>query len=226
MRLRNDNKGFTIIELMIATAVVSTMLVVVTVLMVSIGNLYYKGVNQSRVQQSVRDVTNDLSQQLELNDSFSVPPTSTPPNPIQAYCIGLLRYTYITGVQIGHPADSDMGGPTYYHVLWRDDNPTPGSCAPADLTDQNLASDGTSTDGTELVSPNSTLTAFCIGKLSGSTCTSDTSSPYTISVGVAYGDHDLLNLNGINSTCKGGTGDQFCSTASLTTVAVQRLTDN
>lgn len=209
--------GFTIVELMIATAVLATMLVMVTVLMINVGNLYYKGINQARVQGSVRNVVDEVAQQLQLSNSFApAPPDVGLPNQ-QAYCIGTVRFTFITNVQIGHPNP---------HILWRDNNPSPGSCSMVNLMDANLETTDQANHGTELIPPNSTLTAFCIGTLAGATCTPDTVSPYTVSVGVAYGDHDLLNLNGINSVCRGDKGNQFCATANLSTVATQRLTGN
>src|SRR5689334_11132650 len=117
-------KGFTIIELMIATAILSTILLLVTVLMINIGNLYYKGINQARVQDNVRSISDEVAQHLQLGDSFS---QASGDNSEQAYCVGTVRYTYVIGVQIGKPAPG-ASAPAYQHVLWRDDNPSPGSC--------------------------------------------------------------------------------------------------
>lgn len=244
-------QGFTIVELMIATAVLATMLVLVTVVMVNIGKLYYKGINQARVQDDTRSITDQVAQQLQLTDQ---PPTTAPgPHSTQAYCIGSVRYTYVVGVQLGVPPHQapniPPSGSTYSHVLWRDINPTPGSCfidpsdphtvTPVDLT-QNTPSAG----GTELVPGNSRLTAFCIGTLdvAAGTCT-PAPSPFTLTVGIAYGDSDLLcspsvanscnagaatmtqwaNFTHGDLTCRGQAGDQFCSTAQLNTTVVQRL---
>ncbi len=215
MRLRDSKAGFTIIELMIASAVLSTILLLVTALMISIGSLYYKGVNESSVQDDVRSIATDVSQQLQISDGFTTASSNLSYPNVQAYCVGSMRYTFITGVEIGQTVGVGGSGTTYYHILWRDTNPTPGNCTIDNtnggaLTTENPSDSG----GTELIAPNSRLTAFSITG----------SSPYAISVGVAYGAADLLNLNGINTTCKGGTGDQFCGTASLTTTVVQRIT--
>ena len=194
-----NQKAFTIVELMIATTILSTILILVTVMMVGIGNLFYKGVNQARVQDDVRTISDDVSQHLQLSDS--PPLASVSGDGTGVYCIGDTRYTYVLNQQIG------SANP---HVLWRDSNPTPGSCA---ATDGFLNNTTPSPDGTELIAPNSRLTYFNISL----------SSPYTISIGVAYGDDDLLNLAGLNTTCKGSIGDEFCSTATLTTTVVQRI---
>jgi len=234
-----SNNGFTIIELMIATSVLSVILVLVTILMMSIGNLYYKGVNQSRAQDDTRSITDELSQHLQL--SSQQPSTGSQAFPggvtVSAYCIDTTRYSYVTGVQSGQIPPS--ASTVLRHVLWRDAIPAGSNCGAADLTSNDPTSSslddvkGVDGSGTELVSPHSRLTQFCIGSIdSGGTCTTNVNSPYTIEVGVAYGDSDLLKyikpppLNSPNAVCSGDKGDQFCATAYLNTTVVKRLTDD
>lgn len=222
-RHRLSEKGFTIIELMIATAVLSTILLLATVIMISIGNLYYKGVNQARVQDDVHGIVDEIAQRLQLSGtSAPILVQSTPSGKISAYCIGDTRYVFVTGQKIGSGLDRDGTTPLSPHVLWRDQAPA-GCAAPSDnfLSTVTVASDPS---GTELIAPNSRLTRFCITGAGSPTCT-PSPSPYSISVGVAYGDIDLLNNPAsINATCKGNIGDQFCATSSLTTAVAQRLT--
>ncbi|HEY5442285.1 MAG TPA: prepilin-type N-terminal cleavage/methylation domain-containing protein [Candidatus Saccharimonadales bacterium] len=222
---RKAQRGFTIIELMIATSVLSVILLLVTTMMISIGNLFYKGVNQARIQDAVRSTADEISQQLEL--SGSVPKLGTDSIggvTVNMYCIGSTRYSYVLNTQMGSSLP---------HILWRD-NPTsgcdpgtgPGTGVAANLTVANPNNGGDATNGAELASPNSRLTAFCIGSLdaTGAICTYNLTSPYTISVGMAYGDNTLLaNLPGINAVCNGSVGDQFCATAHLTTTVANRL---
>lgn len=242
-RYRNQ-KGFTIIELMIATAVLSVILILVTEVMVNIGSLYYKGINQARVQDDTRSITDEITRYIRLNDQ---PPTAlvNGPHNTTLICIGPVRYAYVLGAQIGHPAP---GTPTVYNqILWRDNNPTPGSCPiPVDPNDASKGNiDLTRTDlaaadpsGTELIATNSRLTQF-------SMVTPTATSPTTVSVGAAYGDDDLLcnptaipgscatpdamngwanySGNAGDVICKGLKGDQFCSTAYLTTIAAGRI---
>jgi hypothetical protein len=101
-------------------------------------------------------------------------------------------------------------------------------CTPLNVTGSITGS------GTELIAPDSRLTAFCIGTIApggsgadSSGCVNSTTSPYNLTVEMAYGDIDLLNglTSGQQSdtvTCHGGNGDQFCATSVLTTTAVQR----
>ncbi|HTB49310.1 MAG TPA: type II secretion system protein [Verrucomicrobiae bacterium] len=219
--------GFTIVELMIATAILSTILVLVTIMMISIGNLYYKGINQSRVQDDARSISDELSQHLELNDQFQGPTSQSYGGfTVQAYCIGNVRYSYVIGTQLGTSAGQIA------HVLWRDTDST-GDCLPQNLT---LATPTSSPDtGTELISPDSRLISFSITRAAAT-------DPYVIAVGVAYGGDDLLcSPSAPGSTCntpatmsaayfqngdllcKGNIGDQFCATASLNTTVVQRI---
>lgn len=231
LKVKGAEKGFTIIELMIATSVLSIMLVMATVLMINIGNLYYKGISQASIQDNVRSITDEISKHLELGDNFFLRTSGSE----QSYCIGSTRYTFILYKQIGSNAASPDNQIT--HVLWRDNNPTPGSC-PSSLP--NLALNTPSSGGTELITPHSRLLYF---NITGS-------SPYSISIGEAYGDSDLLCDNGTandctaqaspgsiveklaagtfpapagNIRCRGSLGEQFCATASLDTTVVKRL---
>lgn len=223
---RPKQAGFTIIELMIATSVLATVLLLVTVVMISIGTLYYKGIAQSRVQDDTRNVTDEISQQLQTNGQSLATAVWTAKKE-QAYCIGNVRYTYVLNAELGHKAPG--GAILYKHVLWRDANPTPGSCSidPADtgnVSSVDLTQNTPSSGGTELIGASTRLTTFCIGTFtSPSTCNQATVSPFPLTISAAYGDDNLLNLNGYKTTCKGVTGEQFCSTARLQTTAVQRL---
>jgi type II secretory pathway pseudopilin PulG len=214
---KHSEEGFTIVELMIAAAVMSTILVVSSVVMIGIGTLYYKGINQSQVQDNVRSINDEVAQHLELSDQFKTGSLLSGGVTVKSYCMGATRYSFAIGIQLG----------TIPHVLWRDiDNS--GTCQPQDVTSTGL------TGGTELIAPHSRLTNFTITQ-------ANPSDPYEITVGVAYGDDDLLcsaSVAGscITSTtmraadfqngdllCKGLTGQQFCGTAKLSTTVVQRI---
>ncbi len=237
-------RGFTIIELLIATTVLSVVLLLVTVVITSIGNLYYKGVNQSRLQDTVRGLTDEVGQKLELNSNgfFTATGTATGGFSTKAICIGNTRYTFAPGTQIGSQSNQIL------HALWRDTNPTPGTCDlsgsnSVDLNSPNLDSNDPS--GTELMGPRSRLVNFSIVSINST----GSGSPYQINIFMALGDGGLLcsssavpnscstdaampttatvpsyvNYTKPDLTCKGHTGDQFCATGSLTTTATQRL---
>lgn len=215
-------RGFTIIELMIATAVLSVILLLVTFMMIKIGNLYYKGINQARVQRAVRNITDGVTQELQLSHGIVYTGTANQGGfTVNAYCIGNTRYSYVVGVQIGAGKDTD-GSNRIAHVLWRDTNVS-GGCSPLNLTQADPtatagAANSVSGSGSELISPNSRLTDFTIAPAGANPV------PHLVQVEVAYGDADLLTgTTGFDVVCRGGIGDQFCATARLKTVVVQRL---
>jgi prepilin-type N-terminal cleavage/methylation domain-containing protein len=205
LQRHRSEQGFTIIELLIATAVFSTILVAVSAMMIKIGNLYYKGINQSRIQHNVRNITDEIASQLKLSDATSLQHPSLLGS-IQVYCIGSLRYTYILNREI--PFDNSTGVVTA-HALWRDT--TNGSCVPNSSFPSNPDADPNGSNGIELVASHARLTQLDISS----------DSPYTITVALAYGDSDLLTPDG--KRCRGQSGDQFCATAHLTTSAVRRV---
>jgi prepilin-type N-terminal cleavage/methylation domain-containing protein len=247
-KLRQLNqKGFTIVELLVATAVLSVILLIVTMVMVGIGNLYYKGVNQARVQDNVRSLTDEISQALQLDDGTTfAKQRPVAPQVVGRVCINNVRYSYVLNKQIGS-TDVETGD-TVQHVLWRD-KVTAGTCSL--LTDfwkndpNTIAGHGT--DGVELIAPHSRLTSFDVDR-------ADADSPYVIKIGVAYGDGDLLCNESVvgdcDSTedetlpahathhtnlqidythspyeiiCRGHLGDQFCATSALQTTVIKRL---
>jgi hypothetical protein len=196
MKIKNQ-RAFTIIELMIATSVLATMLILVATILVNIGNLYYKGINQARIQNDVRTIADDVAQNLMLDSAqvYHTADTTTHPGvTMEAYCIGSARYSYVVGTQISHQTN---GSPSVLvrHVLWRDNGANANNCQPLDITMSNPPG---SVKGTELIAPNSRLLEFTVTK----------PSPYGISVSAAYGDDDLL--------CDGNTAGD-CAAANAST---------
>lgn len=217
---RSKNAGFTIIELMIATAVLSTIILLVTVLMINISNLYYKGINQSRTQDNARSIVDDVASHLQLSGHSPSAGTQAYSHSgisvtVNAYCIDNTRYSYVRGIELGNPVSATAGAPDLAHVLWRDTISSGAGCTPADLT-QPTPSGGT--NGVEMIAAKSRLTTFSINPVT---------SPYGVTVGVAYGDDDLLNNPAsANPLCKGSAGNQFCATAQLQVTITKRLTNN
>jgi prepilin-type N-terminal cleavage/methylation domain-containing protein len=211
-----SEQGFTIIELMIATSVLTVILLIVTVTISGIGTLYYKGVTLSSTQDSTRSIADQLTQDIQLNDKQPIAgtPTSYGSTTVEAYCIGTVRYSFIVGKQIG--PDATAPALQINHVLWRDHISAGAACVGVDLTQDPIPS-ATTMDGRELIGPRSRLTFLSINN------TGSNPDLFTIQLGVAYGDSDLINLNGLTSSCNGSKGFQFCATDSLTTSAIARV---
>ncbi len=86
--------GFTVVELLIATAVFSVVLLVFLSAFIQISQLFYKGVNLSNTQETARNVLQNISDDIRFSGTGAVT------YPAEKYfCIGSHRYMYNLGVQ-------------------------------------------------------------------------------------------------------------------------------
>jgi len=207
-KLNNSReRGFTIVELMIATAVLSTLLVVVSIMMANIGKLYYKGITQAKMQDNTRSVIDEVADRLQLNNSSPPVIPDSGVGGVKSYCVGTTRYTYVENIRITDDPPPPPA-PSFKHVLWRDTVPV-GTCGVADLTIPTP-----SVNGSELLTTKSRITQFTITP----------TSPFTVTLGLAYGDDDQLSGSGLNTRCISQSGNQFCATSTLSTQVLQRAT--
>lgn len=241
------NQGFTIVELMIALSVLSTILIMSTVILIQIGSIYSKGVNEANLQNAARTIVADLSSSLQFSGNVPSPCTQTAincyapsvtsyptdPNTVgsglgqfqaYAFCIGTTRYSYALNRELG----TDQGvnpAVTTTHVLWRDTMTSPNDpCYPLDLSVANPSSGvSTSTGGYEMAGSHMRLTRFNIYE------TSTTSDVYNVDVWMAYGDSDLVNTQSLtdptpgSSTCNGGVGTAYCAASAISTSLTGRI---
>jgi len=213
--------GFTILELMIATVIVSIILLLVTSVMISLQNLYYKGVNQESVQNDVRNITDQVSQEIQDTNATEGTAVQTASLPYSvtvngvtshemATCIGSVQYLYVIGPEVGTATKQAM---------WRDSTPGSG-CG---KTAPNIITTDPSDGGTEYVASGARLTDFQINPPTPG------DSNYAIYVSVAIGNDNVINLNNnatnndYGAACIDASGNQFCATASLQTEVGQRL---
>lgn len=204
MKAKQD--GFTIIELMIATTVFSVILVMVTVVMMGISRLYYKGINQSRVQSNVRNISDEISEKLQLGDTFAERLSADKLTGV--YCIGSTRYSYELNKQIG------TGAAQKRHVLWQENNYS----GPCEIDDLSVQSPSEGSDDRELIAPGARLANFQI---------IPTTTHYVLNLKVVQGEDDLIEDfspgDGMKTKCKGGKGQEYCAAASITTRVTKRL---
>lgn len=209
MDKKNTQKGFTIIELMIATTIFSTILLVAASGVIAIGRMYYKGITSSRTQETARSIIDTISRTVQFSgNSMSDDGITDIPGVAQSVCFGYDRYTYVIDSKI---IDTDTIGLRYNR---RTDL---NACTPL------------SSGGSELLPKNTRLLDFQITSLS--------TSNYRIKVKVAYGDNDLLTHYPPNATeatapdaspasglCRGGiAGSNFCATSELETIVNKRV---
>lgn len=72
MTLKTNQKGFTIIELLIATAVFSTVLLIVTYGIIQISRMYTNGFIQTQTQNDAVSLSNKITQDIEFSSSSKV----------------------------------------------------------------------------------------------------------------------------------------------------------
>lgn len=95
MNVIKDNKGFTILELLISTTVFSVILLLCTFGLIQVGRNYYRGATITRTQNVARSVMSTLTQSIQFGaePGTTLPPPSSNPT-FGTFCIGSLGYTY------------------------------------------------------------------------------------------------------------------------------------
>ncbi|HSH55662.1 MAG TPA: type II secretion system protein [Candidatus Limnocylindrales bacterium] len=120
MSQKHSQRGFTIIELLIATMIFSVILIAVSAAVLRFAKQYYKGVISNQTQSTARAIMDDISRSVQFNagtvyiltsNDISVPFASpTAPNPpVFGYCIGdSKRYSFVENRQVSDTPDSTL----------------------------------------------------------------------------------------------------------------------
>ncbi len=202
----NNQKGFTLIELAIATSVFSIVLLMLMTSVIKITDDYYRGLTQSETQNVANNIVNTISQAIQFGGGVETVPTAN--NGSEAYCINGQLYSYLIGYEVEpNPNTSDNQA---YHGLLVSTN---GCSQPQNLTSPSSA-------GQELLGQNMRLAAFSITALPG------WSQSYYIHVRVVYGSNNLLanGTSGPDVTCSGNNSlSRFCAVSDLSAVVQQRV---
>lgn len=209
-RRTGSGKGFTVIELLVATAVFGTVLVVVTTGVMQLSRVYYKGITERNTQNTAREIMDRISQGIQFNGGNATETNTSPtPGNSYAFCVGNQQYSYTVGYQV-----SDSPSPSKfqsYHGLVVNDVAGCTSSTPA----QNVRVSAVS--GRELLAPNMRLANLQVTNVGADL--------YRVSVRIVYGDDDILNNpTATNASCQGvRAGTQFCAISDLTTVVTKRV---
>lgn len=214
---KNRDAGFTIIELMIATLVFSTILVILTMGVIYFTNTYRKGVVLSTTQNTARQITDNISQAIQFGggDVQLVQGVDDAPNVL---CVGGKRYTFITGKQV---AKATPTSEQVRHALIADKlNATCAASTPIPgfVTDTVVPNAGPRVQ--ELVGQNMRLVTLQVQPIANS------EGLFQVSVSVAYGDNDLFEVKSGKpdfTRCASTKGSQFCGTATLVTTVQKRI---
>lgn len=232
IKLSRRQKGFTVIELIIATSVFSVMLLLTTTGMIQIGRVYYKGLIVSKTQETTRSISEDIVRAVQFGGTDKI--IKSPTVPISgldtsAVCMNNVRYTYAINTRLA--AQNSVSPRTSRHVLWLDIIKDPSICRPVDLTreepgrnpgnggsdnslgagDTDLSSEAAA-QRRELLANNMRLTQFEV---------SGPADLVNIKLKVVYGEDDVIAPGG--NCVPTGNGGQFCAFSALDTFAKRRL---
>lgn len=210
------NQGFTIVELLIASAVFSVVLIGALAGFLQIGRVFYKGTSLAATQETARQILNEVSDNIQNAASVSSVQSDTP---YDYFCVGNVRYTFEIGRAVD-TSNTDSFTRNDRYGLMKDTLPGSNACAPpCPKSPAPCEADQTRWDSpVELLGDNMRLQDFKI-----QSNTSISADYYTISVVVAFGDSDLLELAtpGDESSirCKGTSseGQHFCAVARYST---------
>ncbi len=217
MKTKPNQKGFTIVELMIATTIFSMVLLLCSFAIIHVGKLYYKGIITNRTQDVSRKIVDDISRSIQFGAAGADEifwregeDTSANAGTVRALCLGSVRYSFTEERSLGTGSDQTT------HVLWKDRIPVGGDCTPLDISDSEP-----SDEGTELLSENMRVPELTVNP-NGDT--------WDITVRIAYGADDELFENNEDennpkySICKGvNASGQFCAVSEFNTTVAKRL---
>lgn len=216
-------RGFTILELMIATMVFSVVLLLCMVGVTRMGRLYYKGISQAQTQEVARRLSDELVSQLQFGKG-SVTPSPIPATPTNGgvpfiFCIGDFRYRLVLNRQLASVDNASLRQAT--RVFEREK--LTGSGCPSEATTPFTS------EKVELLSKGMRISKLAI--------TEQSNKLWEFSIQVTYGDEEFLLYPTPAATtthdtpseyqgvlCKGGVvGSELCATSVLTTNVYRRL---
>jgi prepilin-type N-terminal cleavage/methylation domain-containing protein len=218
----NNNRGFTLIELMLAMTFISVLLVAIAMTTIQISNIYNKGITLREVNQAGRSVSSELQQSIASSVPFDVTPKTdnSPATQTSHYvvrdgggrlCLGNYSYAWNYGKALAGGA----GAPAVYNKY---DNNTPvrfakiedagGSlCADVDLAvPKSKSSELLSSGDRDLV-----LHSFTISQ----TASDSTTNQALYAITMVIGTNDRAQLTTDNASCKppaqGVGNEDYCS---------------
>ena len=191
--------GFTITELLLATAIFSTVIMIALAAFLGIGRLFYKGVNMTQNQQTARNIMDLVSSDIQ---SSSTPVVNGISGDNKYICIGSARYIY----KIYNPVDLSNHNDTDKFGLLRDTLPGSSGCADPYGGPNKFPPN----KPTELLGNGMRLNSFSV---SPDGC----QSICTASIDLATGDDDPSTPE---ATCNSNTtSSQYCAKTQLTITA-------
>jgi prepilin-type N-terminal cleavage/methylation domain-containing protein len=213
--VRRSQKGFTIVELMIATSVFAVVLIICTIAMLQIGRTYYKGITSTRTQETAREIVDEVARAIQYGSGR---PETLTAGGNTGYCIGNKRYSYDLDWQVADNPNTSQNQSR--HALVVDDIACAGSAALAVAPSppaNPITAAGVGENPHELINTRMRLMRFTVQQVGAAD-----SNLYRIIVRVVSGDNDLLTSDHMNCSSQ-RAGGQFCAVSELSTVVQKRV---
>lgn len=206
----SNNKGFTLIELMLAMTFISVLLIAIAMTTIQISNIYTKGITLREVDQAGRSLSNELQRSIGASSPIDVTPKKDDAEATKdskyvvrnedggRLCLG--NYSYLWN--FGKAIDGD--GATIYNVYSDAPNETIRFIKVADPAGQLCANPGTmpaKTNSTDLLTSGDrdlVVHKFSIARTSDTSVT--TQAIYAISFTLGTNDREQLTTN--DASCK------------------------
>ena len=201
MKYCKKQQGFTIVELIMATAVFSVVLLLGLTGFIQVGKMFYKGVTLSQT----RDASTDILQTVSNDLKFASQVTSN----ANIVCIGNHRYTKNLNQKL-----STADGPATNFALKRETFNNHADCLNTSVTPN-------ATGSPELLQNNMRISRFDINQVGN-----PAQNLYSINIKVIYGDDEDLTSTDASAQCKGtSVGTQFCAVSELSSTVYRGLGD-
>ena len=230
VKKHKNQEGFTLVELMVSTVIFSLVLMAVTVALVQISRLYYRGVTQARTQEVTRNVSDEISQSIQFSAQNVSPPnyptnTTVGPN-IEPnnrgagndqfyFCVGPKRYSFAIDRMVSRDT-ADNANKYSAHGMWVDVPSTGCANAATPPTPLNLE-DGVLSDGRELLQENMRITKLELTPINDEL--------WTLNLNIAYGEEEFFfeTADG-RKICEGSRiGVELCATSELSLTILRRV---
>jgi prepilin-type N-terminal cleavage/methylation domain-containing protein len=221
---KRTDQGFTIVELLIASGVFSTLLLLSLAGFLQIGRLFYKGVSATQTQAVARQVMDGLETDINFapstsavvvntDSSFSVGSTTYQR---KYFCANGFRYTFIPGKVLSSDAEATMLK-TVPESAWQDFGILKDKMASRNSCARPFTAPATAIDplkAVELLSDNMRISDLSIQQ-------PIVSVPpiYTLNVKIAYGGDTILqNPTATTASCDSSLStSQYCFISNLWT---------
>ena len=209
----NKQHGFTIIELLIATLVVSMILLLCVYGLAQVSRFFTKGVTTATTQTVARSVLEDITGRIQVEQNLVLGPITSVPNKV-IHCIGINRYSY--SFTSDDELTSSVPLTSGTRMLIRED------LTSVPVTESECSGNSVVANSvTQLLKENMRIVDFNINSPANSN-----GRLYNVSLKVLYAPDDAAlaeivylpdPLNTKDVRCSGAIGSEFCGLSTLST---------